>query len=150
MLPDPKNLPAGCAKSRAHALIPLPIRLYLLVPEGAILGWKCRVDGAAMPEAAIDVHGELESSEDDVGLRAEVPHWSEINAIAIPPSVQNPADRHLGGRVPLSRCLHARPDRRRWRFERGWTSALSHSCTIAAAYGRSTVSAEEIGPVTDH
>lgn len=115
MLPDPDNRPAGFNQPRVRVRITPLVRLDLGAP---VIRIGLRVDPVlrtAVPEAAVDEHGNPSPREDHVRASTEGRLRREINAEPQSARVQEPSDRELRLRVPALVGLHIAPHR----FRRG-------------------------------
>ena len=70
VLPRPNHRPARCAKGVVDAFVASPIASQLRVPVAAIRPRSSAVLGTAMPEAAVDEHGEAGAGKHDVWAHA--------------------------------------------------------------------------------
>jgi hypothetical protein len=78
----------------------------LLRPPFAIIKRDGAVDLASMPEATPDVDCNFEVCKNDVGSPAYAGKRAAVYTVAKAAAVQNPAELHLGTRIPRSACRH--------------------------------------------
>jgi hypothetical protein len=90
------------------------VRRYLGWPVPAVGGGPgVAVLGAAVPEAAVDVHRDPGRAEDDVGAAPQAREGLAVHAVAQAPRMQMPAQGELGGGVAGALELHPAADARR-------------------------------------
>lgn len=63
-----------------------------------------------MPEAAVDEDRDHRAGENDVGPAPQPRYWREVDAVAQPGRMQEPADREFRPRVAWTLALHLPPD----------------------------------------
>lgn len=113
VFPHSDGEPAGLGEFVVGVLVSALVRFDLVAPEiGVVLG-PSAVDGTAVPEAAIDVDGDLGLAEDEVGLATLVGERFGVDSVAEPESEQRFAEGDLGLGVFGVGALHPDEGRRR-------------------------------------
>jgi hypothetical protein len=85
-----------------------PILLKLLGPPCAVLLRLCAVLGTAMPEAAVDEHGDARSRKSDVGAPAAALERGKVDAEPQSHSVERGAKLEFDRCIPTPRRDHPR------------------------------------------
>jgi hypothetical protein len=93
VLPDANNSPTCVPQYRISLLITADISVHFGNPILDVGSWLAVVDGAPVPEAAIDEHCDLRSRKDDVGGAANVGYWAPCDAVPQAASMQDRAQR---------------------------------------------------------
>lgn len=110
VLPESQHRPAVLSEDFVHAAVSVPIGVDLLAPPVGI-GFGCRgVDGAAVPEAAVEEHDELTTGPYDVAAELMVGQRPAVDPVAIAQGVKSPPDLQLDARVCRLLRLHLSSD----------------------------------------
>ena len=126
VLPDPHHGPARRREQLVDLRVALPVAGQLLLPEGFVGARHRAVLGTGVPEAAIDVDGDLGRPEDQVGAARHALHRPPVDPVAEPPPVQLRAQVELRRGVPGPHPRHPLADARgRGRHRR--SDAASHA-----------------------
>lgn len=107
MLPVAQHDPAGVGQCPVRLGVALAVARDLLLPVvGMGLGRRSAVLGAAVPEAAVDEHGDLEACEDDVGPAAQIGERTDVDPVTQPMGVQQAPHGHFRLRIARPIGLH--------------------------------------------
>ena len=107
MLPVAQHNPPGVDQCPVRLGVALTVAHDLLLPVvGMGLGRRSAVLGAAVPEAAVDEHRDLEACEDDVGPAAQVGKGAGVDPITQPMGVQQTPHGHFRLRIARPIGLH--------------------------------------------
>jgi hypothetical protein len=110
VLPNPNHSPSGLAEQLVGVGVPLPVVSDLVGPERRI-GLRDRVMfWTAVPETAVDEHGDLRAREYKVRPPVQRRDRTDVDAISQARSMCGPPDSELGLRVAPAVRLHPAPD----------------------------------------
>ncbi len=107
MLPDADHPPPRVPQLPIRVGVAPAVRLDLLAPEARVGLGPSAVLRTAVPETAIDEHGEPGGSEHDVGATTYGWDWGSIHAVAETEAVQLTPNGHFSGRVSPARRAHS-------------------------------------------
>ena len=79
VFPDAGDMPALGAEAAGNEAVAGAVALEFFAPEGAVGSGECAVEGAGVPEAAVDEEGEFARGEGEIGVAEE--------GVAAPPTV---------------------------------------------------------------
>ena len=110
VLPGPNDGPACLCKPLVGVAVTPPVALDFLGPPVAVVARPVAVPWTAVPEAAVDEHGDTQPWEHEVGASAEPWQGRSVNEVAQTEGVHRPADRELRRGVALGNPRHAGGD----------------------------------------
>jgi len=111
VLPEPQDQPSSLGEPAVGIGVTLTIGLELRRPPRAVGSRVSLMDGAGMPEAAIDVDGDPLSGKHHICAAPHTRNRGQVDSVAQSSSMQCGSQRELRSRVTLSRALHAQPRR---------------------------------------
>lgn len=112
VLPDADDFPSCCREPLARVPITRLIPCDLAGPVPRIgAGRMAPVLSAAVPEAAIDEHGDSCGTEDDVDAAPGAGDDRPVDSESEAPAVQRSPQSNLGGCIALALLLHSPVDR---------------------------------------
>jgi hypothetical protein len=119
MLPDAKDGPSGSLQHGIGLPIARAVAVELRAPEIAVERWAGRVHWAAVPEAAVNEHRELQPRKYEVGGPSEARHGSRGHPEAETKFVGSRSNCQLRRGIPWPVSNHRTPDGR-GRCPRAW------------------------------
>lgn len=110
VLPNPNHSPSSLDEQLVGVGVPLPVASDLVGPERRV-GLRDRVVfWTAVPETAVDEHGDLCAREHEVRPPVQSRDRTEVDAISQARSMCGAPDSELGLRVATAVRLHPTPD----------------------------------------
>ena len=110
MLPDSYRSPPSVKQNRIGFRVTFTVALDLGTPPGCIGFGEGLVLRAAVPEAAVDEHGNASAREHEIGAPAPAGKRPEIDAVTKARSMEMRSNLQFAGRVSAALTLHPSSD----------------------------------------